>query len=268
MAMALTSAQIVTLACQIAKTPGMVQQAGQRLNTILQELCQNYDLDDARSFTTITFNVGLSGPNIGTGPYALPADYLRTQRGRQFYSVAFQPYELSRIELDEYDLLTQQPGFNDFPRNFVVDMAPVQGVLFTGLGGTGGTYTITPETTPQEYVWPPPSISAQVVIRYFRQMPDIGSPELSNVIPWFRNQQYLISRLSGEMMALADDERAEKFLTDKEDMNPQGAGVILRRFLNMKDDPEGRAKVVALDRRRFGISRWDRLPSTKTIGWP
>lgn len=261
--MPLTSAQIVTLATQIAKVPGMISQAGQRLNTILSDLCQNYDLDDARGFTTITFNIGLAGPNIGTGPYPLPADYLRTQRGRQFYSVAFQPYELSRIELDEYDLLTQQPGFNDFPRNFTVDMAPIQGVM-----QSGGTFVPTAETTPQEYVWPPPSISAQVVIRYFRQMPDITTPETSSVIPWFRNQQYLITRLAGEMMAIADDDRAAAFLTDKEEMNPQGAGVILRRFLNMKDDPEGRAKVVQLDRRRFGISRWDRLPSTKTIGWP
>ncbi|HEX8838250.1 MAG TPA: hypothetical protein VF748_15010 [Candidatus Acidoferrum sp.] len=246
--MALSSAQIVTLAVQAAKTPGMVAQAGQNLNLILQELCQTYDLDDARGLFNFTFNTSSTGgTNTGTGPYLLPADYLRTQRGRQFYTVAFQPYELTRIELDDYDLLTQQPGFNDFPRNFTVDMS---------------------QTPPQELVWPPPSVVATVVVRYFRQMPDISQPETSNVVPWFRNEKYLVTRLTGEMMALADDERAAAFLTDKEEVNPQGAGVLLRRFLNMKDDPEGRAKTVTLDRRRFGISRWDRLPSTKTIGWP
>src|SRR5262249_42906334 len=175
----------------------------------------------------------------------------RTQQGKQFYTVAFQPYELSRIEQWEYDLLTQQPGFNDFPRNFYVDMAP------TNAGGQ-----------PQEFVWPPPSISTAVLVRYFQLMPDITTPESSTTIPWFPYQQYLVTRLAGEMMAVADDDRAASFLTDTESQNPQGAGVLLRRYLNLKDDPEGRAKVVSLDRRRFGISRWDRLPSTKTIGWP
>lgn len=253
--MPLSSAQIVTLAVQEAKVPGMVAQAGQKLNAILQELCQTYDLDDARGLFNFNFNTSSTGgTNTGTGPYLLPADYLRTQRGRQFYTVSFQPYELTRIELDEYDLLTQQPGFNDFPRNFTVDMSKAAPAV---LGGQ-----------PQEFVWPPPSITASVVVRYFRQMPDISQPETSNVVPWFRYQNYLITRLTGEMMALADDERAASFLTSDEKINPQGAGVLLRRFLNMKDDPEGRAKTVMLDRRRFGISRWDRLPSTKTIGWP
>lgn len=246
--MPLTAAQIVTLATQISKTPGMVSQAGQRLNVILQELAQTYDLDDARGVFNFTFNVQQApGFGLNSGPYLLPADYLRTEAGRQFYTVAFQPYELTRIEQQDYDLLTQQPGFNDFPRNFTVDMS---------------------QSPPVEFVWPPPSISTSVLVRYFRQMPDITTPESSATVPWFRNQQYLITRLAGEMMALADDDRADKFLTDKEEINPQGAGVILRRFLNMKDDPEGRAKVVTLDRRRFGISRWDRLPSTKNIGWP
>lgn len=245
--MPLTASQIVTLANLEAKTPGMTQLAGQKLNAILSELCQTYDLDDARGSFTFNFNVGSNNNNTGSGPYLLPADYLRTQQGKQFYTVAFQPYELSRIEQWEYDLLTQQPGFADFPRNFYVDTA---------------------QSPPQEFVWPPPSITAPVLVRYFRQMPDIATPEISGVVPWFRYQNYLLTRLAGEMMQVADDERAAAFLTDKEEINSQGAGVLLRRFLNLKDDPEGRAKTVQLDRRRFGISRWERLPSTKTIGWP
>src|SRR5262249_36868430 len=120
-----TAAQIVNLANQIAKTPGMAVLAGQKLNDILQELCMTYDFEVARATTTFTLNVSNTpGTGLGLGPYLLPANYLRTQQGKQFYTVAFQPYELSRIEQWEYDLLTQQPGFNDFPRNFYVDMAP------------------------------------------------------------------------------------------------------------------------------------------------
>src|SRR5215475_7627013 len=106
--MPLTAAQIVTLANQNAKTSGMTSQAGQTLNTILQELCLTYDLAVAKKTFTFTFNIS----GTGSGPYLLPADYLRTQKGKQFYTVASQPYEMISIDQDEYDLLTQQPGFN------------------------------------------------------------------------------------------------------------------------------------------------------------
>lgn len=252
MAMPLTAAQIVTQACQRAKAPGMLSQAGQMLNIILQELCQNYDLADARGTFTFNFNISnTGGQNMGSGPYILPADYLRSQGGKQFYTYNFQPYRMQVVEQWEWDLLTQQPGFNDFPRDFYVDMSTAPP------NGTGA----------QEFVWPPPSISVPNTVRYFRQMPDIASPELSTTIPWFRNQSYLIARLTGELMQITDDDRAAAFLTDDEKMNPQGAGVILRRFLNLKDDPEGRAKTVELDGRRFGGDRWNSLPNTKNIGW-
>jgi hypothetical protein len=245
--MPLSSAQIVTLATQRAKAPGFIVQAGQALNAILSELCQTYDLDDTRATFTFTFNVQTApGFGLQSGPYSLPANYLRTQGGKQFYTYNFQQYKMTRIEQWEYDILTQQPGFQDFPRNFYID---------------------TSTNPPQEFVWPPPSISVPVTVRHFQQMPDIVTPETSNVVPWFRYQNYLITRLTGEVMQLTDDTRAAEFLTDDPAQNPQGAGVLLRRYLKMKDDPEGRAKVVELDRRRFGTSMWERLPNTKNIGW-
>lgn len=245
--MPLTSAQIVTLACQRAKTSGMIVQAGQDLNAILDELCRTYDIAEARKTFQFNFNISQSGgTNIGTGPYLLPTDYLRTQNGKQFYIYNGQPYFMTRCEQWEYDALIQQPGFQDFPRNYYVD---------------------TSVNPPQEFVWPPPSISVPVTDRYYSKMPDIASPESSAVIPWFPYQKYLITRLAGEMMQIADDDRAAAFLTDDEKINSQGAGVLLRRYLNMKDDPEGRAKTVELDRRRFGQSTFQLLPNTKNIGW-
>src|SRR5260370_39232187 len=164
-----TAAQIVNLANQIAKTPGFTALAGQKLNAILQELSMTYDFEAARGTANFTLNVSNSpGTGLGSGPYLLPLDYLRTQQGKQFYTIAFQPYELTRIEQWEYDLLTQQPGFNDFPRNFYVDMAPI---------GAGGQ--------PQEFVWPPPSISTTVLVRYFALQADIATPQTSNTVPWF-----------------------------------------------------------------------------------
>src|SRR6266852_2523137 len=142
----LTAQQIVVLANQIAKTPGFTSQAGQRLNDILQELCMTYDIAQARKTFTFTFNTGPNGTNSGTGPYLLPPDFLRNQQGKQFYLYNGQPYFMTRIEQWEYDALIQQPGFMDFPRDFYVD---------------------TSQSPPQMFVWPPPSISVPVTVRYF-----------------------------------------------------------------------------------------------------
>lgn len=246
-----TAAQIVTQACLDAKTPGMLSIAGGKLNDILQELCMTYDFAVARQTTTLTFNVGANGTNTGSGPYLLPANYLRSQNGKQFYLVNGTPYWMTSVDEWEYDAGVQIAGFQDFPKQFFVDMSPTAAV--------GGQ--------PQEFFWPPPSLSAVVTIRYFALMPDIATPETSNTVPWFPYQKYLITRLTGEMFQTADDERAAAFLTDKEEINPQGAGVLLRRYLNLKDDPEGRVKTVALDERRFARTRWSALPNTKNIGW-
>jgi hypothetical protein len=217
----------------------MVSQAGQKLNAILQDLYEQYDLELARKTTTITFNLGTSGP------YTLPADYLRARKGMIFYTYNGIPYSMVPIDLSEYDLLVQQAGFNDFPRDFATDMAP---------------------SPPTMYVWPPSSIVVPVTVRYYAQMPDITTPETSDTVPWFPNSNYLVTRLAGEMMQITGDDRAKDFLGDNEDAAPLGAGVLLRKYLKMKDDPEGKTNTVKLDRRLFGTN-FSRLPNTKLVGW-
>ena len=247
--MAYNASQIVTLAVQMAKVPGFTSQAGQLLNLILQELCQDYDMESARGVTTFTFgNTAGPAPNgivSASGPYTLPADYLRARRGMVFYIYNGVPYFMVPIEIEEYDALIQQAGFNDFPRDFATDMQ---------------------QSPPTMYVWPPPSIVVPVTLRYYRQMPDITTPETSIVVPWFPNQPYLITELTGRLCQLADDDRWQSFLSNDEEQHPGGSKVILRRWLQMKDDPEGKTNTVQLDRRRFGIN-WNRLPNTKIVGW-
>jgi hypothetical protein len=244
-----TSAQIVALATQIAKVPGFTAQAGQFLNQMLEELCQNHDLEIARGVTTFTFgNVTTAAPNgifSQSGPYTLPSDYLRSRKGMVFYIYNGTPYSMVPIDIAEYDMLVQQAGFNDFPRDFTTDME---------------------QSPPTMYVWPPPSIVVPVTVRYFRQMPPITTPESSTVVPWFPDQTYLITELAGRLCQMADDDRWESFLSDDEDRHPGGSRVQLRRYLKMKDDPEGKVNTVELDRRRFGTN-WNRLPNTKIIGW-
>jgi hypothetical protein len=231
---------ICSLARQIAKCPNYTTQSGQLLNSVLSDLCQTYDFDVIRK---TDLNIVLS-TGTGSGPYALPADFLRARILEVFYTINGVKYVMVNLELWEYDALVQQSGINNFPQCYTIDVSAVD------------------NAQPVLYVWPPASGAYPLTIRYQPQMPDITTPETSSATPWFPNTNYLITRLAGELMKLTNDDRATAYLGD----GGQGAEGILRKYLELKDDPEGRAKRVQLDRRFFG-NRFNRLPNTKLIGW-
>lgn len=251
--MALQAQQIVILANQVAKVPGYTSQAGQLLNAILSELCQDYDLDVAKgtfnfTLTPASVKIGNLNAQLASGPFILPADYLRAKIGDVlFFPLGYGnfPQKLIPIDLEEFDVLVQQAGFQNFPVYWATDMS---------------------QSPPIAYVWPPSSGAYPAMARYYRQMPDIATPEISTTVPWFPNTQYLITALAGRMMQLAGDDRWEAFLSDSEDMHPGGAGVILRKYLIMKDDQTNRSKTVKLDPRRFGPDR-NNLPKSKILGY-
>ena len=228
--MPLQSTQIVSLATQMASLPGFTSQAGQFLNMILSDLCQARDLDITKKVTTISLGAT-------SGPYNLPADYLRAIKDEVFYTLNGIPYPLIPVDLAEFDNSPQQAGFNSYPTMYATDMS---------------------QSPPALYVWPPSNGVLPLTIRYFSQMPDIVTPELSNVVPWFPNQDYLITRLAGELMKIADDDRWTAFLTQ--------ADKILNFYLDLKDDSETRTHRVSLDK-RFFRPRWGSLPSTKVVGF-
>jgi hypothetical protein len=247
--MALTAAQICALARQAAHCPGYVSQSGQLLNVILADLCETYDFDVARGTFTFNFNPGLitpaplQYPNLinGGGPYSLPADYLRAKPNDVMWFLDGVPYVMIALDQFEFDSSVQQPGLQNFPYWYFVDLS------------------LSP---PGLVVYPPPSGSYPVMGRYQRQMPDITMPETSAVVPWFPNTQYLRTRLTGELMTIADDSRAQAMLGD----GPAGAQGILNRFLKLANDNENRPKSVQLDRRRFRPNN-NALPITKLTGW-
>lgn len=233
--MALQAQQVVALATQIAGAPGFTAQAGQLLNMVLSDLCQTYDFAVAQTLAGITLGAT-------SGPYPLPSDYLRSPGDEDvWFTYNGVKYPLVPIDYAEYTLLVQQPGMNSLPSQFATDM------------------TVSP---PALYLWPPPNGAYPLTVRYQRQMSDITTPETSTVIPWFPNGDYLVTRLSGELMKITDDGRSESFLGE----GPSGAQGILKRYLNLKDDRSNRAETVKLDRRTFGPA-FNKLPNTKTIGW-
>lgn len=240
--MPLSSAQICTMAQTIARVPGFGTIAGQWLNIILSDLCETYDFDLAKGQFNFNFNPGLTdtinGMIVYGGPYPLPADYLRAvDENSVFWYLTGVPYMLIPVDLSEFDQQVQQQGTQSYPYLYATDMS---------------------QTPPVMWVYSPPDGAYPVTVRYRRQMPDIPSPQLSAATPWFPNQQYLITKLSAQLMKVSNDPRWESFEGSADD--------ILRRYLKLKDDSESRAKSVKLDRRRFG-SNFGSLSNTKTIGF-
>ena len=238
----LSAAQICELAQEIAKCQGYTLQAGQFLNSVLADLAQTYDFDQCRG----TFNFSFTGVS---GPYSLPADWLRSDLNDTYYTISSVPYPMMGYTQQEYDWLVQTAGLNGFPQIYMVNLAP-QG------NDPAGVATM--------YVWPPPSGGYPVTTRYHKQMPDYTSPENSATVPWFPNQQYLITRLAGELCKITDDLRWQQFLSDKEDSG--GAGDILRKYLKLANENSSVSRRVTLARQRFHRS-WNALRNTKTIGW-
>lgn len=255
--MPLTSAQIISLAVQDARVPGMTSQAGQIMNMVLSDLCQTYDFDVTKKTFNFNFNAAQIN-SLGQFYQNLPLDYLRGIRNESFYVISGVPYPMIPVDLEEFDMFVQQAGNANFPVFYATDMS-LMGVTNSATGSGGAA-------VPVLLAWEVPSGAYPVTIRYFSQMADIATPETSTTVPWFPNQTYLRRRIAGELMGLSDDERMADFLSDDDERHPNGAGVILRRFLQMKDDKATRVKQVTLDRRRFGTS-FDRLRNTKTIGW-
>lgn len=231
--MSLSSAQIVTLACQIAKVPNFTSQAGQLLNSLLSDLSQGYDLDANRGSFTFTFNLAL-----GSGPIPLPSDYLRAEDKDIIYTQSGVKYVMINIDLAEFNAMIQQAGFANYPDYYTTDLS------------------VSP---PVMYVWPPPSIAFPITVIYKRQMPDITTPETSATVPWFPNQNYLITRLATELMKITDDERLPSYV--------EMCTNILRGYLQMEGDKNSRAQTVKLDRRKFGTNKWNNLPTSKLTGY-
>lgn len=216
-----SSQTIIQKACAIAKAPGFTVSAGQYLNMVLHDLCETYDFDFIRQLQTIQASpVPANGDSSLPIGYALSDDHLRTRE--VFYYVNGEPFYLTQMPIERYDQLYNGPGVSNYPTNFAVRT----------------------ETTPYTmYFYEPLQIPLTIFVRYQPEMPDIASPETSSEIPWFINQRYLLKKLAADLMNDTDDVRQPKFEADAEAM--------LRLFLAMKDDKEGYAQTIKLDRNVF-----------------
>ncbi len=224
----LTAQQIVSLVSQITKTPGMLSQVGQCLNTVLVSLALQQDLDLVKRQTTISMEPG-SSPSS----YPLPANYLRARKF--FYLVDGLPFTMDPVSLET--LLAQYTDVSnvDYPYWFATDL-----------------------TNNLIYVYPNPVVPLTGNMVYFDSAVEITSPETSNTLPWYPDEDYLINETARRMMRLTDDERLIPFKMDSDETQ--------RRTLRLMNDPEFKVQRVRLDRSSFRSTGGIR-PTKKEGGW-
>jgi hypothetical protein len=224
----LQAQQIVALACQIAKCPGFIQQGGQFLNMTLEDLWLHRDLKINRFTETIAVQAN------NYGPFTLPQNYQRT------YDLFFEqnnlPYFLNPISTKEWDQEFKDPSIANYPYEFMT-------ILFDEVTALQQN----PPSAGNLFIYPQSSGLIELTHRYMVKQPDITTPETSTVIPWFPDQDYLITATAARLMQITDDSRRDKYLQDMDKM--------LRIQLIMEGDEQQVVKSVMLDPRRFHSNR-------------
>lgn len=216
--MPLTSAQIVGDALSISKCPGFTSQGGRALNFVLTDLVLHRNL----KVNLVSGSIAVQQGSVG--PYNLEADYLRTYE--MFYLVNGEPYFMSPASRTEFDADNYSGVGNGYPTEYATDLSPVAG------GGLGLLY-----------IFPPSNTALSVTHRYFLKRPEITTPESSQSVPWFEDQDYLVQATAMRMMRITDDARYNDFVTMCENM--------LRTHLLTEGDEQQVVKSVQLDPRMF-----------------
>lgn len=122
-----TVANIIAQALRIAKVPNYTADALDTFNTILSDLCQSNDFALARGLFQFNFDPTLS-TNFGSGPYALPLDYLRASGSSGeaqktfFWTLNGVPYPMVPCDLSEFDMQVQQVQQASYPWLWATDM--------------------------------------------------------------------------------------------------------------------------------------------------
>lgn len=215
----LTAAQICQRAATDAGSPNYLQQAADKLNAILSELCQLYDFDINMVKTTIAVSGGIN-------QYNLPQNYLR---GRNlFYNINGQIFTLNEIPLKQWQTLFQGPGNQTYPEWWASDISPL---------------ALPTPTPPQLFLWPTPAQSITLYVEYMLLQADIANAQTSTQVPWMPFQNYLIKRLTADMMNSTADGRKEQLITECEE--------FLKKYCKLANDQEGYAVTIPKDARRF-----------------
>jgi hypothetical protein len=232
--MALTYAEIITLATQEAKVPGFTDQAGLHLNMILQDIALNYDLDIRHDDT---FTITTQGQNPPEGPYILPAEYLRHVPDEVRFVDQGIPFNLYQKPLKQFKEYFTGPGIGNYPEFFATDVSD--------------------QAAPKVFFWPPPNGAYTIEFPYYMRHVYVDDPANSSEVPWFPMSSYLVKETAARLTSGSDDDRTERLSYEAKE--------LLKDYLTMKDDQEGYAQRVGLDRNNFPGR--GRVRGTKRVPW-
>ena len=246
--MALTAAQVVATACSVAKCPGFLTTGGLYLNLVLKDLWLHRDLKVNRKTLPLVVQANTNGP------FALEPDYQRTYD--LFYLQNNLPYFLKQADNALYDQQFKDPSISNYPYMYTTDLsvaAQAAGAV-QNTAANGGTPTT---SAGQIYIYPQSSGQITLTHRYMQKQSDITTPETSQVVPWFEDQDYLIKATAVRLMDITDDDRRPQFNEDLTSM--------LRIHLIMASDDEQQVvRSVKLDPWKFQNTRG--LRPTKVTG--
>jgi len=152
----LTAFQIIEEAVYRAKVPGYTSTFGIRnLNSVLSDICQDYDFALARGLFSFDFDPALTS-TFGCGPIKLPLDYLRTSgssgatgaSGSVWYKYpapelaqGYQPIYMTPIDIAEFDGVSQFAGAQSVPSIWATDMGGplTDRIILSAVGDITGT---------------------------------------------------------------------------------------------------------------------------------
>ena len=217
-----TAQQIVTEACSIAKCPGYTAQGGRALTLVLDDLSEHHNLKKNLVTETVIIQPG------SNGPFPLPINYRRTYD--LFYLVSDEPVFLEPCSLKEFDSENQLAGQTGYPYEWATDLSQ------TSYGTPGSLY-----------VYPASNAQVSLTHRYYLLQFGIITPETSQLVPWFEDQDYLIMATATRLMRITDDSRYREYVADCE--------ALLYKHLLMEGDEQQVVKSVILDPRHFKSSR-------------
>jgi hypothetical protein len=235
--------EICLLASRVAKGgTGMVDIAGQWLNIVLEDLKLNKNLKVNRVTQILNFPAGTFGP------LALEADYLRTYD--LFYQIpsvggitgSSQTLFLNPVTMEQFDAEFKDTQETNYPYEYATDLSTQAQVWSGGAQGNGSL-----SSAGGIYIYPASSGVLALTHRYMKNQPDIVTPSVSNLEPWFAYTEYLITATAAGMMGVTGDDRSDAYRARAQDM--------LRPHLIMEGDEQQTVQNVRLDPRHFRFNR-------------
>ncbi len=233
---------------------GMTGIAGQYLNNVLEELVLLRDLQINRVTTAFVANAA-----TGYGPYALPADYLRSYDmfyripGIDGQSASSQTLFLNPITMEQWDAEFRSPTQTNYPYEYATDLSTDAQVWSGGAQGLG---TLT--SAGNVFIYPASNGVLTLTHRYMKKQPVYSLPNENASEPWCPYSDYLITATAAKMCRETGDDRWSALREESEQM--------LRPYLIQEGNEQQTVQNVRLDFRQYRFNRG--VKPTKTYPYP